>query len=505
MSFFALIENDRAELREAAKDRARTQALMLAEHAARTLESVEISLQAVVEDAFGMDWRQIASSKALWERARKRAARLSSVEGLWLYDRDGQLRLSSLSYPAPSIDASERDFFIDPRERSDNIFIGDLTTGNGREATFRLSQRLQTDSGAFRGVASATIDADYFSRFYASIGLPRGSSAILFSLDDFQPLAQLAPPRNSGIPPPDPAAMRRLVAGENGATVREGDRVASWRRVPNFPLAVEVVMPFQEARWHTLVAIHALPAAAAVAALGVLTWIALRQAGQERAFQERLAARVAERTQAFEQANAKLEAVIHELHHRVNNNLQIIESLLTLAGSRVHGKQAKAAITPSIGRVHTIGLVHNALYGSGNLTEVPFGDLLTALASQLAELHGVHPEDIRVSGINPSLGLETAVPLALIVHEALSNVLQHAFPTGGVRADITFEEEDGFWRLTVLDRGVGLPEGFRWTEAEGLGLTIIRSLAAKLDGDVDVSSDGGTRLTLRMPKPNGRT
>ena len=59
----------------------------------------------------------------------------------------------------------------------------------------------------------------------------------------------------------------------------------------------------------------------------------------------------------------------------------------------------------------------------------------------------------------------------------------------------------GGLRVTVADRGVGLPESVDPKTGKGLGLTIIRALAAQLRADIEVERQGGTAITVVMPPP----
>lgn len=217
---------------------------------------------------------------------------------------------------------------------------------------------------------------------------------------------------------------------------------------------------------------------------------------------------ITQRKQAGEQLRASLaekEVMLREIHHRVKNNLQVMGSLLTLQMSRVRDPPVRAALAESVGRVHAIGLVHQTLYDAGAVINLPLGHYLRALAGQIGDIYdGLLTGTISVSGANPSVPLETAVPLALIVHEVVANIALHAFPAAkDNRVEISVEDSDGQWRITIADNGVGLPEGFDWNRSARLGLQIVRSLASQIGARISLTSDGGTRFTLTMPAPQG--
>jgi two-component sensor histidine kinase len=97
---------------------------------------------------------------------------------------------------------------------------------------------------------------------------------------------------------------------------------------------------------------------------------------------------------------------------------------------------------------------------------------------------------------------DQAVPLSLIVTEAVSNALKYAFPhgrTGHVLVRLTSEGE--MVTLVVEDDGVGMPPGITESEhgvRDGIGITLIRGFARQLAADLTVQEEAGTRYTLRM-------
>ena len=510
--FTFLTVNDRKDAANAVATRGQEQTLLLSEHAARLLEAAELSLSTVAEDAASLDWNAVATSPQLWSKVERRAKRLSYVEAFWLCGPDGRLRLTSMAFPAPPRDMRENSFFIAHRAGEQGVIVGDVVMGNNGTPTFRLSRRLNNPDGSFRGVASVTIEVDYFKRFYSALNLPPGSTVALIRAQDLTPLIRVVSPgATAPAPMTDIVQLRTAIfntpnAGRyRGITSNGTERTVAYRTIPNFPLYIKVDIPIEGMAGLTSrqIATRTVPAAMAVSALAFLTWAAFHQASRQRAFQQDLAARVAERTADLESANVRMATLLQELHHRVNNNLQIVESLLVMQAARMNNPQTRASLAPSIGRVLAMGLVHRTMYGSGGLSELAFGDYLRAFVHHLPDIYGQLSPSVTVSGANPILGLEVAVPLALVVHEALSNVVRHAYPTPpqDFTAAVTITEEAWILCLYVIDHGCGLPQSFDWTRGDGLGLTIARSLAAQLGGEIHLTSTTeGTRFELRFPQ-----
>lgn len=497
--FAIVITHDRDELVAGSEERAGEQALVLADHAARLFEAAETALSAVIDETQTVDWSTTERSRPLWERMRRLADRLPYVEGLWLYGPKGRLRLSSMAFPSPPIDASSRDFFVVHASGHDiGVHVSDVVQPSDGQPTFRLSRRLSGPNGEFRGVASLTIDIAFFRTFYATLGLPEGSKVNLLRAHD---LAAIAGPGIDDIFPMLEAVQARPDAGRFRTDTGKGVGVLAYRQVPGFPLLVAVEIPLSAIHdtWLERVAWRAPMALGAGLALAALTWLGFRQAERQTHFQNVLEQKVAERTRELAEANAQLELLVQEVHHRVNNNLQVIVSLLALQAARISDPGGRRAIRQCTGRVHTLSLVHQTLYGTGAMVDLAFRSYLERLAQDVGDLYGRTDVTVKVEGANPVLPLDIVVPLALVVHEALCNAMRHAFAedAGGHVRIILDNGDDQCWTLEIADDGVGLPEG---AVAEGLGMTMIRSLAAQVGATANLVADHGTRVTLRIPK-----
>lgn len=503
--FALVIRHDRNALVAASEGRADEQALILADHATRLFEAAELALGAVIDDTQPLTWSTIQRSQPLWRRVRHLADRLPYIEAFWLYGSGGKMRLTSLAFPAPPLDVSARDFFVATSSGSETgVHVSDVVRTSDGRATFRLSRRLINGTGDFRGVASLTIDVDYFRSFYDSLNLPEPSSVSVLRAKDLAVLV--------GQPIDDPDQLREAIAGRAEAgririsSSKDGaQRVVAYRRVPGFPLYVTVDIPQAAIHhsWVASIAWRAPMAVGAAAALAALTWLGFRQARRQSEFQGLLELKVAERTGELARANAQLEALVHEVHHRVNNNLQVIVSLLALQTARVTDAGGRRALRQCSGRVHTLSLVHQTLYGTGAMTELAFRDYLERLSHDIGDIYDREDVTVTVDGANPVLPLDVVVPLALIVHEALCNALNHAFPgdhSGTVRITLGNDEQH-HWLLSVIDDGVGMPAKDRPAKdrPEGLGLTLIRSLAAQVGATVSVETKAGTEVNLRVP------
>jgi hypothetical protein len=217
---------------------------------------------------------------------------------------------------------------------------------------------------------------------------------------------------------------------------------------------------------------------------------------------------ITERKAAEEQTREALRREVllkEEIHHRVKNNLQVVNSLLYLESIGAAEQATREILRDCQSRIKAIALIHEKLYRSEDIERVDFIEYVTDLISDLIRTYGVHRKDVTVHTDieNFSLGVDAAVPCGLIINELISNVFKHAF-VDGAKGDLWIKMSqlgDKTYMLTVRDNGVGLPEGFSLETTNSLGMKLVRDLARQLDGDISVENGNGAtfRATFREP------
>ncbi len=218
---------------------------------------------------------------------------------------------------------------------------------------------------------------------------------------------------------------------------------------------------------------------------------------------EALQAEITERKRAEGQIRASLrekEVLLKEIHHRVKNNLQVISSLLYLQAKNVGDEQALAVLQDSQSRVRAMVLVHERLYQSPDLARIDFAEYVRNLANYLFRSYGVNTNviQLRLNVGDVLLGVDTAIPCGLIINELVSNSLKHAFPAGRegeIRIKLRSDDE-GECILMVGDNGVGFAEGLDFRDAGTLGLELVNTLVAQLEGTVELDRSRGTTFKI---------
>lgn len=160
----------------------------------------------------------------------------------------------------------------------------------------------------------------------------------------------------------------------------------------------------------------------------------------------------------LEKALVEKTVLLKEIYHRVKNNLAVISSLLSMRADATETPEVRLALEGSQQRVRSIALTHEHLYGSERLDRIDFSEY----ARQLQELHSAFAPDrpsiaVRIRAASIALGVDRAVPCALILNELLINVFKHAFPSGRAgEVSISFGEcQPGILELAMEDNGIG--------------------------------------------------
>jgi PAS domain S-box-containing protein len=212
---------------------------------------------------------------------------------------------------------------------------------------------------------------------------------------------------------------------------------------------------------------------------------------------------ITERKKSEERLRASLkekEVLLKEIHHRVKNNLQVINSLLNLQGATLNDPAMKALFGESQNRIRSMALIHEVLYRSQDLAAVPFGEYSRLLLRQLISTYAVSDVRTEVRVQDFALGVDQAIPCGLLLNELVSNALKHAFPRGGAGCvSLEIGEHEGLCTIRVSDDGVGLPEGFDAYHSKTLGMQLLTTLTRQLEGQLTITSDAGATFCVTFP------
>lgn len=200
-----------------------------------------------------------------------------------------------------------------------------------------------------------------------------------------------------------------------------------------------------------------------------------------------------------QEKNKYIESLIRELHHRVKNNLQVVSSLMSLQSNRVEDEHARMALEESKTRVDAMAMIHQKLYVDHELAAVNMQDYLHELAVSLVSSFGLPAAAVHttVRLHNPSMNIDKAVSIGLIVNELVTNACKHAFKAiPDPKLFISLEQDAAQLQLCIADNGIGLKKNAA-TES-GFGLKLVHILVNQLDAAIEMHNQEGTRYNIQM-------
>ena len=199
-------------------------------------------------------------------------------------------------------------------------------------------------------------------------------------------------------------------------------------------------------------------------------------------------------------SNARLEALLGEVNHRVANSLQLVSAMVRLQATALTDPSAREALEDTQRRIQAIAQVHRRLYTSNDVESVDMQEYLGALVDELAETWSTEalPRALSLAAEPIRLPTDRAVSLGVIVTELVTNACKYAYPTGGGEVRVALRRiDDDIFLLAVEDDGCGIPED-AVPRGTGLGTKLIRAMAQSLQTIVEYDpTHTGVRATLR--------
>ena len=223
-----------------------------------------------------------------------------------------------------------------------------------------------------------------------------------------------------------------------------------------------------------------------------------------------------------EETLAKAEEIgMREIHHRIKNNLQVVSSLLSLQAEKFKDKDVIEAFRESENRVVSMSIIHEELYKSEDATSIDFAAYLRKLTADLLRSYRVGNEKVKLllEADSTFLGIDTAIPLGIVINELFSNSLKYAFPRGAegeIRIFLYRNEADGqkigfgeatgnkvpetSSRFTLIysDNGARFPENINFKNPGTLGLQLVNALVDQINGTIELEKEKETKFTIRF-------
>ena len=478
----------RTEYREA-EELVTRNALLAAQYSLRVLSAQKQLLRHA--DGFAAQAAPDLEGERLQAHFAELVAADSYSRGLALVDAEGLIVVSDRAV-GQGVSFADRPYFTRLRDEDWRLYVDRLVIQPDGEDSLVVAVRRA--GPAFVGILVTAIEVSVLASFFATLATEDGAAAsllredgvILLRHDPQQPKVELSAEQ----------LVMQVVRGERGpvyetTAVSDGiTRLYATIQVADMPLYASFGLPVEAIRASWLRRMMLVGAGlAAATAIGLLVASELN-----RRVQARLDADALEQSRM---AADYRETLFRELNHRVGNNLQLVESLLRLRG-RGQSEEVRLILDEVGLRVRAIGEVHAELAASSTGSRLDLGELLERLMANPALVPPERAITVRCRVVSLFVPMEQAIGLALIVVEAATNAIKHAFPDGRRGTiEVVLEAAGEGARLTVRDDGKGIST--KRAERPWSGLQLMDSLARQAGGALEVESVGGVRLTVTFP------
>ncbi len=196
------------------------------------------------------------------------------------------------------------------------------------------------------------------------------------------------------------------------------------------------------------------------------------------------------------------DTLLAEMSHRVANSLQIVASILMLKARSVHSQESRGHLEDAHRRVMSVATLQQHLQASGMGEVIEVSTYLAKLCETLATsmIRENSPITLKVVADSGAVPSDQAVSIGLIVTELVMNALKHAFSADVKegRVVVGYEVKGEDWKLSVSDNGGGIPANLTKKQT-GLGTTLVKALAQRLEGKVETStSSEGTTVSVTL-------
>lgn len=208
-----------------------------------------------------------------------------------------------------------------------------------------------------------------------------------------------------------------------------------------------------------------------------------------------------ERSQRLLQAALERHQVLlKEMNHRIKNSLSIVSSMLRLQSSSTSTSTATEQLEAAAHRVHAVARAHERLYQTDDVEHLDIGRYIEQVCGDV-DASVAHCEIIVDAQHDILIATDKAIPLALMVHELITNAAKHAYEgQSSCKIWVGVVREGSTIRVSVRDEGIGLPANFDLAKGKGLGMRLVRAFLQQLDATVAVNPQPrGTEFVVLVP------
>lgn len=198
------------------------------------------------------------------------------------------------------------------------------------------------------------------------------------------------------------------------------------------------------------------------------------------------------------------EVLMKEIHHRIKNNLQVISSMINIQLQEENETHTKNILRDTQNRVLSMAMIHQTLYQNKNYSSINISNTILQLIQNVLYSFNQTDMDVQTNIEDIVIDVNTAIPISLLLNEALTNVVKYAFPPHFKKVkkiEITLKRNLEHLLLIIKDNGIGIPEQIL-ENSNSVGFSIIRALSEQMNAELFINSkpNQGTEIKVLIPQ-----
>ncbi|TGM57406.1 PAS domain S-box protein [Leptospira biflexa] len=211
---------------------------------------------------------------------------------------------------------------------------------------------------------------------------------------------------------------------------------------------------------------------------------------------------VTERKIAEEKVNALLsekEMILREVHHRIKNNMTILNNLLQLQASANESEEVRNSLKEATSRIKTMSLLYDKLYSGKINQELSLYEYLVPLTNEILSLFP-YPVQLQMKVESIMMASEQLQAIGIITNELLTNSLKYARNTAHeLEIRVNAWLNDSIFYLIICDNGNGFHLNDSNEETNGFGLNLVKMLTKQFKGNLSFNGEKGAEYQFKFP------
>ncbi len=203
------------------------------------------------------------------------------------------------------------------------------------------------------------------------------------------------------------------------------------------------------------------------------------------------------------QSLVEKETLLGEIHHRVKNNLALIDGVVELKKALEKDKYIVETLSDIQSRIKTVALVHQKLYQNDMFSKIDIKDYINELATYHQKLFNKHNSDnvnfdILVDDVY--FDISKSVSLGLLLNELVSNSLKYGVVNNQVTISISLTQQSESIMFNYKDSGKGLQQGIKESSKKGFGFKLMQSLIKQFKASHEIVEASHFEIRILIPK-----